>query len=32
VSQPSHYCAACFTGGYPCHVEEAVDKLGMERR
>ena len=26
-----HYCAACFTGNYPCHVDQAVDKLAMER-
>jgi amidophosphoribosyltransferase len=29
---PEDYCAACFTGAYPCEVTEAVDKLGMECR
>ena len=29
---PSDYCAACFTGDYPCSVEEAVDKHALERR
>ncbi|MFP4056297.1 MAG: amidophosphoribosyltransferase [Candidatus Brocadiia bacterium] len=30
--RPGDYCAACFTGHYPCPVAEAVDKLAMETR
>jgi len=29
---PGDYCAACFTGEYPCAITEVVDKLGMECR
>jgi len=29
---PEHYCAACFTGDYPCAVPEPVDKLALEVR
>ncbi len=28
---PENYCTACFTGTYPCHVEDPVDKLALER-
>jgi amidophosphoribosyltransferase len=30
--EPAHYCTACFSGCYPCPVEEEVDKLAHERR
>jgi len=26
------YCTACFTGDYPVHVDEPVDKFAMEKR
>ncbi len=29
---PGDYCAACFTGRYPCDVPEPVDKLALETR
>jgi amidophosphoribosyltransferase len=29
---PEDYCAACFSGCYPCEVAEAVDKYAMETR
>jgi amidophosphoribosyltransferase len=29
---PEDYCAACFTGNYPCEIAEAVEKLALEVR
>ena len=29
---PDDYCAACFTGCYPCEVPEPVDKFALEAR
>ncbi|MCX7886618.1 MAG: amidophosphoribosyltransferase [Verrucomicrobiae bacterium] len=29
---PTEFCTACYTGRYPCPVQDALDKLGMERR
>jgi hypothetical protein len=29
---PNQYCTACFSGCYPVHVSERVDKHALEAR